>query len=45
MDGVDVDYSIGTYMGAHAYRVISSVQVPQGDVFNVHPIFWWSNDL
>jgi hypothetical protein len=28
MDGVDVDYSIGTYVGANAYRVIASVNVP-----------------
>lgn len=28
MDGVDVDYSIGTYMGANAYKVLASVNVP-----------------
>jgi len=33
MDGVDVDYSIGTYVGANAYRVISSVNVAQGGMF------------
>jgi hypothetical protein len=31
MDGVDVDYSIGTYVGANAYRVIASVNVPVED--------------
>jgi hypothetical protein len=35
MDGVDVDYSIGTYVGANAYRVISSVNVPAGEIFLV----------
>jgi hypothetical protein len=35
MDGVDVDYSIGTYVGANAYRVISSVNVPQGEIYLV----------
>jgi hypothetical protein len=35
MDGVDVDYSIGTYVGANAYRVISSVNVPQGGMYLV----------
>jgi hypothetical protein len=35
MDGVDVDYSIGTYIGANAYRVISSVNVPAGAMFLV----------
>jgi hypothetical protein len=35
MDGVDVDYSIGTYVGANAYRVISSVNVPSGEIFLV----------
>lgn len=33
MDGVDVDYSIGTYMGANAYKVIASVNVPQGAMY------------
>jgi hypothetical protein len=31
MDGVDVDYSVGTYVGANAYRVIASVNVPVSD--------------
>jgi hypothetical protein len=35
MDGVDVDYSIGTYVGANAYRIISSVNVPAGEIFLV----------
>jgi hypothetical protein len=35
MDGVDVDYSIGTYIGANAYRVIASVNVPAGAMFLV----------
>jgi len=35
MDGVDVDYSIGTYVGANAYRVIASVNAPQGDIYIV----------
>jgi len=35
MDGVDVDYSIGTYVGANAYRVISSVNVPAGGMYLV----------
>jgi hypothetical protein len=35
MDGVDVDYSVGTYIGANSYRVISSINVPQGDIFIV----------
>jgi hypothetical protein len=35
MDGVDVDYSIGTYVGANAYRIISSVNVPQNEMFLV----------
>jgi hypothetical protein len=35
MDGVDVDYSIGTYVGANAYRVISSVNVPQSEIYLV----------
>jgi len=35
MDGVDVDYSIGTYVGANAYRVIASVNVPQGEIYLV----------
>jgi hypothetical protein len=35
MDGVDVDYSVGTYVGANAYRVIASVNVPQGQLYLV----------
>jgi len=35
MDGVDVDYSIGTYVGANAYRVIASVNVPQSEIYLV----------
>ena len=35
MDGVDVDYSIGTYMGANAYKVIASVNVPAGRMYIV----------
>ena len=33
MDGVDVDYSVGTYMGANAYKVIASVNVPAGAMY------------
>lgn len=33
MDGVDVDYSVGTYVGANAYKVIASVNVPQGAMY------------
>jgi len=35
MDGVDVDYSIGTYVGANAYKVIASTNVPAGQLFIV----------
>jgi hypothetical protein len=35
VDGVDVDYSVGTYVGAHAYKVISSVNVPAGGIYIV----------
>ena len=35
MDGVDVDYSVGTYVGANAYRVIASVNVPAGEMYLV----------
>jgi len=35
MDGVDVDYSVGTYVGANAYRIIASVNVPPGEIFLV----------
>jgi hypothetical protein len=33
MEGVDVDYSVGTYVGANAYKVISSTNVPAGQMF------------
>ena len=33
MDGVDVDYSVGTYVGANAYKVLSSVNVPDGMLY------------
>jgi hypothetical protein len=33
VDGVDVDYSVGTYVGANSYKVVSSVNVPQGAMF------------
>lgn len=33
MDGVDVDYSVGTYMGANAYKVLASVNVPAGAMY------------
>jgi hypothetical protein len=33
MDGVDVDYSLGTYVGANAYKVIASVNVPEGMMY------------
>jgi hypothetical protein len=33
MDGVDVDYSVGTYVGANAYKVIASTNVPAGRMF------------
>jgi hypothetical protein len=33
MDGVDVDYSVGTYVGANAYRVLASVNVPAGQIY------------
>ena len=35
VDGVAVDYSVGTYVGANAYRVISSTNVPRGQMFIV----------
>jgi hypothetical protein len=35
MDGVSVDYSVGTYVGANAYKVISSVNVPSGAMYVV----------
>lgn len=33
MDGVDVDYSIGTYVGANSYKVVASTNVPAGQLF------------
>lgn len=33
VDGVDVDYSVGTYVGTHTYKVIASPNVPQGTMF------------
>ena len=36
MDGVDVDYSVGTYVGANAYRVIASTNVPAGAMYMLH---------
>jgi hypothetical protein len=33
MDGVDVDYSVGTYVGANAYKVIASTNVPAGALY------------
>lgn len=33
MDGVDVDYSVGTYTGAFTYRIIASPMVPEGEMF------------
>lgn len=35
MDGVNVNYSIGTYVGVHQYQVISSLSVPQGKMLLV----------
>lgn len=35
MDGVDADYSVGTYVGANSYKVIASVNVPAGKMFVV----------
>jgi hypothetical protein len=35
VDGVAVDYSVGTYVGANAYKVIASVNVPQGAMYVV----------
>ena len=35
IDGVDVDYSVGTYVGANAYKVVASVNVPQGAMYLV----------
>jgi hypothetical protein len=33
MSGVDVDYSVGSYVGANAYKVIASPNVPQGALY------------
>jgi hypothetical protein len=33
VDGVDVDYSVGTYVGANAYKVIASTNVPTGAMY------------
>lgn len=33
MDGVDVDYSVGTYVGANAYKVVASPLVPAGAMY------------
>lgn len=33
MDGVAVDYSIGTYVGANSYKVIASTLVPAGVMY------------
>jgi hypothetical protein len=30
VDGVDIDYSVGTYVGANSYRIIASVNVQPG---------------
>jgi hypothetical protein len=35
MDGVSVDYSVGSYIGANAYKVIASPNVPQGAMYIV----------
>jgi hypothetical protein len=35
MDGVSVDYAVGTFVGANAYKVVSSVNVPQGAMYLV----------
>ena len=32
VDGVDVDYSIGTFASSHVFQVISSPNYPQGDL-------------
>lgn len=32
-DGVDVDYSVGTYIGANTYKVVASTNVPVGQLF------------
>ena len=33
MDGVDVDYSVGTYVGANTYKVLASTNVPAGKIY------------
>ena len=33
VDGVSVDYSVGTYIGANTYKVISSTNVPTGAMY------------
>lgn len=35
VDGVSVDYSVGTFQGANFYSIISSVNVPQGLIYIV----------
>lgn len=35
VDGVSVDYSVGTFQGANFYSIISSVNVPQGVIYIV----------
>jgi hypothetical protein len=32
-DGVEVDYSVGTYVGANTYKVIASTNVPAGAIY------------
>jgi hypothetical protein len=34
-DGVEVDYSVGTYVGANTYKVIASTNVPAGAIYIV----------
>ena len=33
VDGVSVSYSVGTFVGTHTYKIISSPQVPQGYIY------------
>jgi hypothetical protein len=35
VDGVEVDYSVGSYIGANTYKVIASTNVPQGAIYIV----------
>lgn len=35
VDGVAVDYSVGTYVGANAYKVVASTNVPAGAIYIV----------